>query len=157
MTDRSVTHTTFVIERAYDAAPARTFAAWSDPALKVRWFMGPEDWESGDYELDFRIGGRERSAGGPPGGEVHIYEARYHDIVPEKRIVYAYDLFLDDTRISVSLATVEFAPEGAGTRLVLTEQAVFLDGYDVPVEREHGTGQLLDALGEELRRQAENA
>lgn len=27
MTDRSVTHATFVVERTYDAAPARVFAA----------------------------------------------------------------------------------------------------------------------------------
>jgi dihydrofolate reductase len=35
-------------------------------------------------------------------------------------------------RISVSLATVELAPEGAGTRLVFTEQCAFLDGHDTP-------------------------
>ena len=32
MTERSVTHATFVIERTYDATPARVFAAWADPA-----------------------------------------------------------------------------------------------------------------------------
>ncbi len=38
MTDRSVTHATFVVERRYDASPARVFAAWADPAAKARWF-----------------------------------------------------------------------------------------------------------------------
>jgi hypothetical protein len=60
-------------------------------------------------------------------------------------------MYLDETRISVSLATVELAPEGGGTRLVYTEQGAFLDGHDTPAQREQGTGSLLDALGAELR------
>ena len=92
MNERSVTHDTFVIERTYDASPARVFGAWADPAIKARWFAGPEEWGPTEFELDFRLGGREISRGGPPGGPVHSYEARYHDIVPEQRIVYAYDL-----------------------------------------------------------------
>jgi uncharacterized protein YndB with AHSA1/START domain len=152
MSERSVTHATFVIERTYDAAPARVFAAWADPAVKARWFAGPDEWESGRYELDFRVGGRERASGGPPGGPVHTYEARYQDIVPDQRIVLTYDMHLDDARISVSLATVEFRAEGAGTRLVFTEQGAFLDGYDEPSERERGTRDLLDGLGTALGR-----
>jgi uncharacterized protein YndB with AHSA1/START domain len=100
------------------------FAAWADPAEKTRWFAGPKDWESGKCELDFRVGGRERTSGGPQGGPVHYYEARYQDIVPNERIVSTYDMPLDDRRIAVSLATVEFKPEGRGTRLVFTEQAL---------------------------------
>jgi uncharacterized protein YndB with AHSA1/START domain len=153
MTERSVTHATFAIERTYDASPARVFAAFADPEAKARWFAGsPSEWESARYELDFRVGGREHAAGGPPGGPIHDFEARYQDIVPDERIVLTYDMHLDDKRISVSLMTVEFKPEGKGTRLILTEQDAFLDGYDDPAERERGTHDLLDALEEELRR-----
>lgn len=146
MTERSVTHATFVVDRTYDASPARVFAAWSQPDVKARWFGG----SSGEYELDFRIGGREFSRGGPQGGPVYTFEARYQDIVPDKRIVYAYDMHLDEARISVSLATVELKPSGEGTRLIFTEQGAFLDGLDTPEQREQGTGGLFDALGEEL-------
>jgi uncharacterized protein YndB with AHSA1/START domain len=157
MTARSVTHATFVIERGYDSAPTRVFAAWSDPAAKARWFVGPEDWESSDHELDFRVGGLEHVSGGPAGGPVHSYDARYQDIVPNDRIVCTYDMHIDDARISVSLATVEFRPEGAGTRLVYTEQGVFLDGYDTPQQREAGTRDLLESLGAALRNESAHA
>jgi uncharacterized protein YndB with AHSA1/START domain len=152
MTERSVVHATFVIERTYPVAPARVFAAWADPALKTRWFAGPDDWETSLYELDFRVGGWERSRGGSPGGPVISYEARFQDIVPDQRIVYAYEMHLDEMRISVSLATVELKPAGAATRLVVTEQGAYLDGRDTPDQREQGTGTLLDALGEVLQR-----
>jgi uncharacterized protein YndB with AHSA1/START domain len=149
--ERSVTHATIVVERIYTATPARVFAAWADPAVKLRWFLGPEDWELADYELDFRVGGRERSAARPHEGPVHVYEARFQDIVPDHRIIFAYDMYLDQTRISVSLATVELQPVAARTRLTYTEQGAFLDGHAVPGEREQGMGSLLDALGAELR------
>jgi len=151
MAERSVAHATFVVERTYDAAPARVFAAYADPASKSRWFSGPEEWESGAYALDFRVGGRERASGGPAGGPVHLYEACYQDIVPDARIVSTYVMYLDEARISVSVATVEFKAKGTGTHLVYTEQGVFLDGHDYPAQRERGTGELLDALGAYLR------
>jgi uncharacterized protein YndB with AHSA1/START domain len=142
---QSTTHATFVIERTYNAPPARVFAAWADPEAKRSWFSSPNVDEV-KHELDFRVGGREINRGGPPGGPLYTYEADYRDIVADQRIVYAYDMFMDDTRISVSVATVEFAPESGGTRLRFTEQGAFLDGLDTPAQREHGTSSLLDKL-----------
>ena len=157
MSERSVTHATFTIERTYEASPTRVFQAFADPAIKKRWFAGPEGWEEEQSEMDFRVGGRETSRGGPRGGPVHTFESRYQDIVPNERIIFAYDMHVDDKRISVSLATVELEPKGAGTRLVFTEQGAFLDGYDDAGSREHGTGELLDALGAVLGREPARA
>jgi uncharacterized protein YndB with AHSA1/START domain len=156
VTDRSSKHATFVVERTYDTSPAQVFAAWADPAAKARWFAGPDE-SPATYELDFRVGGREINRGGPPGGAIYTYDARYHDIVPDRRIVYTYDMYLDETRISVSLATVEFKSAGTETQLTFTEQGAFLDGHDTPDLRENGTGALLDALGAELRREPASA
>jgi len=105
-----------------------------------------------EYELDFREGGYETTSGGAHGEPIHAYRARYWDIVPNERIVYAYEMHEGDARLSVSLTTVELAPAGDGTRLVLTEQGVFFDGIEDPSLREHGTGGLLDQLGETLAR-----
>ena len=151
MTERSVEHATFVVERTYETPPSRVFAAWADPAAKGRWFADP-DQGAGEFELDFRVGGREFNRGTAPNGQAYTFEARYQDIVPDERILYTYEMHLDEKRISVSLGTVELKPAEAGTRLVYTEQGAFLDGLDMPARREQGTGGLLDALGEELRR-----
>lgn len=147
MTKRSVTHGTFVVERVYEAQPSRVFAALSDPAEKTNWFHGPEEWGPDEYSMDFREGGVEVSRGGPPGGPLINYEARFEDIVPRERIVSTYVMHQDQTRISVSLATVELKPEGSGTRLTFTESGAYLDDFDKPEIREHGTAEILDALG----------
>jgi uncharacterized protein YndB with AHSA1/START domain len=150
MTNRTVTHAAFEIERTYSVSPERVFAAFADQQLKERWFATPPDWDDIVHTLDFRVGGVETSQGRPPGGQLHSFEAHYQDIVRNERIVYAYDLSLGDTRISVSLATIEFIPDDAGTRMIFTEHGAFLDGIEDPAERENGTKLMLDALGAAL-------
>ncbi|KRF04868.1 polyketide cyclase [Paenibacillus sp. Soil766] len=143
MNERVAVHNTFVVERIYNASPTRVFATWEDPKLKELWFSKAD-------EFDFRVGGKETSQGGPPGGPIFTFDATYQDIVPNERIVYSYTLDMDQTRISISVTTVEFKPEGTGTKLIFTEQGVFLDGHDTPALREHGTKEMLDNLGKQL-------
>jgi uncharacterized protein YndB with AHSA1/START domain len=150
MTKRSVAHATFTLERRYPASPKRVFAAFADKAQKKKWFGGPPEWGPEVHEMDFRVGGREINRGGPKGGTVHAFDCLYQDIVPNERIIYSYDMHLDDKRISVSLTTIELRPDGTGTHLVFTEQGVYLDGYDDAGSREQGTNFLLDKLGASL-------
>src|SRR5438105_658452 len=124
----------------------RTFHAFADPELKRRWFGAPESWADANWELDFRVGGAELSVGRDPGGTLHEFRSRYHDIVDGQRIVFAYDLLLDSRLLSVSLTTVEIRPDGDGTRLVFTEHGAFFDDLEDPAEREHGTRLLPDGL-----------
>jgi uncharacterized protein YndB with AHSA1/START domain len=152
MSDRSIEHAGFTIERRYRATPERVFAAWADPAAKARWFEGPEEWEAGPHELDFREGGSESGSGGPEGGPTHSFRAIYWEVVPNERIVYTYELLIDEVRCSVSLVTVELKPDVEGTRLTLTEHGAFFDRLEDPDLRRDGTGSLLDALARELER-----
>ena len=149
----SVVHSTFSIERTYPSPPARVFAAFSNQATKRRWFAEGEGWKIDEFTLDFRVGGREisrfRFNGGAPMGNDTVYL----DIVSDRRIVLAYTMTVGEQRISVSLATIEIAPAGDGTRLVYTEQGAFLDGKDTSQDRQEGCRELLNKLGEELEKQ----
>jgi uncharacterized protein YndB with AHSA1/START domain len=132
-----VVHASFTIERSYAASPARVFAAFADPAQKRRWF-------------DFRVGGFERSRfrfqGGPPITNDSVYQV----IQPNERIILAYAMAIDGAPLSGSLLTMEFVPEGTGTRLVFTEQGAYLDGKDGPINREEGSRELLESLARTL-------
>jgi len=154
MTERSVTHATFIIERVYDAAPARVFKAFSDPAARDRWFVKADGWPIAEYSFDFRVGGRESGRFSPDGGTMIYNDTVYHDIVPDNRMIFAYTMTIGENRISASLATVELKPEGKRTRLVFTEQGAFLDGLDQVVDREQGWREILGHLARELERDA---
>ena len=154
MTKRSTVHVDFTIERHYPASPARVFAAFADPVAKRRWSACHDEGGLGEYSLDFREGGFETMRGAPGPDGVYAMRAIYHEIVPQQRLVYSYEMFRDELRLSISLVTLEFRSEGVGTRLVFTEQSVFLDGHDDPKAREQGTGIGFDRLAEELARQA---
>lgn len=149
MGERSAEHAIFNIERLYHATPQRVYQAWSDPAIKARWF-GPTD-QRGELLLDCRIGGREVFTGEAPNGVSFNYEAIFHEIVPDHRIVYSYTMDMEAKRISASLVTIEITASGDdSTRLVLTEQGVHLDGADTPSAREAGTRVMLEALAAAL-------
>jgi uncharacterized protein YndB with AHSA1/START domain len=147
---RSVVHATFCIERTYQASRAQVFKALTDPAAKAKWFAGGDGYTLLAREMDVRPGGREHVKGRKSSGVVTTFDALYFDVVTDERLVYAYEMHLDGRKISVSLATVEIKPAGTATRLVMSEQGAFLDGYDDAGSREHGTNFLLDALGNSL-------
>jgi uncharacterized protein YndB with AHSA1/START domain len=147
----TIRHETITLERHYDAAPERVFRAFSDPAVKAIWFHGPDDWPiQGDTTFDFREGGLETSAAGPPGGDLCHYTARYVDIVPGERIVFTYDMSRSGRRMSVSVQSIELSPEDGGTRLRLVDQGAYLDGLDDPRSRRAGIEPQLDQLAKAL-------
>ena len=154
---RSVSHATFVIERAYKQAPARVFAAFAKAESKSQWFGNAEELArtgaKSNFKSDFRVGGKESiSATFHNSGVKHSYDATYWDIVENQRIVIGYQMHLDDRRISVSVGTTEIEPDGAGSKLIYTEQGAFLDGYDDAGSRERGTQGLFDQLEHYLAR-----
>lgn len=124
---RRTTHDTFTIERTFNASPDRVFQALANAEQKAKWFAGPPPWKLVESTFDFRVGGQERVSGIHAGGMSSIFEARYHDIVPNQRVVYSYEMIVNGVRISVSLATFELVAIGAKTKLVLTEQGVYFE------------------------------
>jgi uncharacterized protein YndB with AHSA1/START domain len=157
MSDRSVVHNTFVIERGYPKAPERVFAAFADPSKKRRWFAEGDSHEVEEFMMDFRVGGAERlrsrfKAGTPFPGVALTNEGTFQDILPNSRIVTASRMILGDRPISASLVTIELQPADQGTTLVCTHQAAFFEGADGAQMREGGWRRLLDRLASELAR-----
>jgi uncharacterized protein YndB with AHSA1/START domain len=157
MTQRSVMHDTFSIARTYPASLPRLFGAFASQEAKNIWGdTGDLDsYDAAPTEFEFRVGGRERF-GFKYQGHAHRYDALYYDIVPGERIIYSYEMYADDTRISVSVATIEFAETDGGAALTWTEQGSFLDGIDGPGAsqlRSEGTAEMLDGLAKYLASQ----
>ena len=155
MEERSVIHSTFVIERSYSATPERVFSAFADPAKKRRWFVEGEHHDVEHYEMDFRVGGQELyrlrfKEGTPLKGLALINDGGYLDIVPNQRVVLASRMTIAEKCVSVSLVTIELLPSDKGTDLICTHQGAFFEGSGGPAMREEGWRKLLDRLPGEL-------
>jgi uncharacterized protein YndB with AHSA1/START domain len=143
-------HRNFRLERIYPVPPARVFAAWADPEIKIRWFGGPSGWKEEVRTHDFRVGSGEEVTGVHASGVRSKFVCRYHSIATDAHIVYVYDMEVGDQPMSTSLATVEFVAVEGGTRMTYSEQIAFVDGKDGGDSREQGTNWLLDKIGETL-------
>jgi uncharacterized protein YndB with AHSA1/START domain len=157
MEERSIIHSTFVIERNYPATPERVFDAFADPAKKRRWFAEGHSHDVEHYEMNFRIGGMEISRyrfreGTPFPGVALSSSGFYLDIVPKRRIVIAHTMAMGDKIFSASMVTLEFSPAEKGTDFICTHQGAFFEGADGPAMREQGWRKLLDQLAGELSR-----
>ena len=147
MTDISTSHHTIVVKRTYAAARAQVFAAWTDPAALVRWYMpGDATWSSRIEHHEFRVGGVKRITFGPRGEVPFNEDCRYEDIVPDRRLCYSMTIGQGGRRITTSMVTVQLASVGAKTEVIVTDQLVILDGGDTSGDRERGWGETLDKL-----------
>jgi len=151
MNQHSAMHSTFVIERVFSVAPSKVFRAWASADAKKVWLKCDDAMLTEELTLDFRPGGRETNRVVAPDGTIHRFDGYYLDIVENERIIYAFNMHLDEKRISTSLATVEFRPSATGSVMLFTEQIVFLDGYEDRQGRIQGTEIGLDNLVAHLR------
>ncbi|MBW8744067.1 MAG: SRPBCC family protein [Sphingomonas sp.] len=151
MSESPTVHGNFTIDRHYDVAPARVFAAFADPAKKKSWFAASDTHEITAFDSDFRIGGIEKlhyrfGENTPFPGAQLTNDGYYHDIVPERRIVTSSHMAIAGRPISVALVTIELTPSGEGTDVSCTFQGAFFEGSDGAVMRRGGWETLLDRL-----------
>ena len=147
---KNLVHHTFVVERSYPNSPAQIYAAFADPVSKAKWFAGPPGSSARDKSFDFRVGGSETVCTVFADGKESRFAARYCEIVPDRRIVYTYEMWINGEYLSVSIATIEIVPEPKGARLVITEAGAFFGSQADASSREHGTNWLIDKLGASL-------
>jgi uncharacterized protein YndB with AHSA1/START domain len=155
MEEPSTIHSTFVLERHYPASPAQVFQALADPAKKRRWFAESGAHEVEIYDLDFQVGGVERARyrfkpGGPFAGVALNSQGVHLEITPERRVVIASTMAMEDRIFSASLVTFELLPAADGVTLICTHQGAFFEGADGPEMRQDGWSKLLDQLAQFL-------
>lgn len=154
MPQPSVIHASFVIEKRYAKPLARVFAAFSDPAIKRRWYAEREGNIVETFEMDFRPGGSETlayrmGANTPFPGALISNQEVFQDIVENQRIVTASAMAFEGRRFSASLLTFEFLAADDATVLICTHQGAFFEGADGPERREKGWQDLLARMEKE--------
>jgi uncharacterized protein YndB with AHSA1/START domain len=152
LNERSQIHATFVIERDLDAPPDHVWHALSDSDARDQWFGGGPTFDTQEKSHDFRVGGGAIEDGRWHDGPRSRFESTYTDIVAQQRIVFTYDIWVDDQHLSTSLTTIAIEAEGDGTSLTYTEQGVHFDGLDSTEGREQGTRGILDQLSNYLNK-----
>lgn len=145
-------HATIVIERTYTALPDQVFAAWSNREALAIWSAPGDGWELACRAFDFKVGHTGVCTFGAIDAEPYVNTTRYEEIMPNQRIVYASTISYLGAPIFVGVVTVEFLGVGDATRLVMTENGVYLDGSDSPLGHEDGWAMMLDSLGDYLKR-----
>lgn len=149
---RSQAHATFVIERTYPVPAEAVWHALSDNDARDQWFGAGQVFDIDEKSHEFRVGGHGIEEGRWHGGPRSRFHSTYTDIVDLQRIVFTYDMWVDEQHMSTSLTTIALEAEDGRTRLTYTEHGVHFDGLDSPEGREEGTKGLLDQLGAYLAR-----
>ena len=152
VTERSQTHATFVIERTYPVPVEAVWHALSDNDARDQWFGAGEAFDVQEKTHEFRVGGHGTEEGRWHSGPRSRFTSTYTDIVDLQRVVFTYDMWVEERHLSTSLTTIVLEPDGDHTRLTYTEQGVHFDGLDSPEGREEGTKGLLDQIGAYLTR-----
>lgn len=107
------------LRRWLNAAPARVYAAWTDPEKLAQWWGPgtPDDVVVAD--MDIRVGG-DFHIGFAYAGERHNVHGTYQEVVPGEKLVFSW--YWKSTPERVSLVTVRCRPDGEGCMLTLIHE-----------------------------------
>jgi uncharacterized protein YndB with AHSA1/START domain len=141
MSTATTTKPSLTLKRRLNAAPAKVFAAWTDPQKVTRW-MGPGAVTPVSADADVRVGGRYRWVMRSADGETHDVSGVYREVVPDRKLVFTWAW--KSTPERESLVTVDLRPDGDGTLLTLTHEQFF--DADARDRHQHGWTGSLDKL-----------
>ena len=136
---------TLVIERVFEASPSQVFEAWTDTVQLREWY-GPEGMACVVYENDVRPGGSYSLAMKSSDGDYRL-SGTYEEVDPPNRLVMTWKWATSD---EITRVTVEFQPQGEGTKLRLTHTG--FSGADQASSHEQGWQSTLNDLGRYLQR-----
>ena len=149
--ERRLAHSSFTLVRDYPVPVGNVWRAFSEEERKRDWFGDGDAFDRSAWEFDFRVGGRDVDEAKFHGGPLSRFVSVYTDIVEGVRIVSTYDMWLDGTHMSTSIASFEFESIPEGTRLTHVEHGVFFDQFwaDAP-QREEGMRGILEELADHV-------
>lgn len=110
------------LKRRIDAAPAKVYAAWTQPEKIALWF-GPDSGEVLEAQLDPRVGGQFHIAFKTESGERHDVAGRYREVEPDRKLVFTWAW--KSTPERESLVTLTMKPDGDGTLLTVLHEQFF--------------------------------
>ena len=127
--------------RKIKASPAKVWAAITQPELMMQWW-GPDAGPTLRAEADVRPGGRFSVVFRLMNGDEHNPTGIYREVIPEKKLVFTWDL--PGAEEPESLVTFRLEPIDVGTKLTLTHEQL----PDEPARKSHeqGWSGLLDKL-----------
>jgi uncharacterized protein YndB with AHSA1/START domain len=142
----TLTKPSLTIKRRFKAAPAKVFAAWTEPEKMSRW-LGPVDVKRVETGTDLRVGGRYFIRMVMANDE-HYSSGVYREIVPNEKLVFTWAW--KSTPERESLVTVTIKPDGDGSIMTLLHEQFFDEaardnhnrGWTVIIDR---LAQLLEA------------
>ena len=111
---------TLEMVRALPAAPARIFAAFSDPDQLARWF-GPEGFGVGSLDLDRRVNGTYRIEMQPPEGDPFYLGGEFREVDPPRRLAFTFAYEDPDPDDVETLVELSFRDRGESTEAAFTQ------------------------------------
>lgn len=129
------------IVRRIKAAPVKVWAAITQPDQMMQWW-GPDAGPTLSVVADVRPGGRFSVVFRLLNGDEHNPTGIYQEVVPEKKLVFTWDL--PGTSERKSLVTFQLEPLDDGTSLTLTHE--YLPDEEARTSHEKGWNGLLDKL-----------
>lgn len=107
------------LQRRLNAAPAKVFRAWTEPAQLKKW-MNPGDAAVVRAELDVRVDGRYTIVYRTQDGRELEVNGQYLEVVPDRKLVFTW--IWRHNAEHESLVTLLFEPDGDATWLTLTHE-----------------------------------
>lgn len=128
MTDISTDHGTVIVERTLHVPVSGVYSALADANMRAIW-GAPSDTAVLIYdEANFAVGGRDLARCGAKEDPRYRVEARYIDIVAERRVVWTETIHEADKLLATNITTLELFPDGQRTRLKVTVQVTSFVG-----------------------------
>lgn len=140
-----------VVTRRFNAPPEAVFRAHMDPAIIVRWMLGPPGWTMPVCINEAKKGGKIRYEWENGEGGGFYLTGEFLEVEAPHRIVHVERMHLPDPTPDNHIETT-FTKEGSGTLLVMrmtlpnreTREAMLATGMDQGMEASY---QRLEELG----------